>query len=61
MTKCPPFVKLPALCRVKQLAGQDGHLSKDAFIKHLKSSNFFLKSFDENNDGFVSEVSKNTM
>jgi hypothetical protein len=51
-------VKPSALCRVTQLAGQDGNLSKEAFINHLKSSNFFLKSFDKNKDGYVSEVSE---
>ena len=45
---------------MNQLAGEDGNLSKDVFIKHLKSSNFFLKSFDKNKDGFVSEVSENS-
>ena len=31
-------------------------MSKRDFIKHLKSSNFFLKSFDKNKDGVLTEV-----
>ena len=31
-------------------------MSKRDFSKHLKSSNFFLKSFDKNKDGVITEV-----
>ena len=41
---------------MKKLAGEDQHLSKKDFIKHLKTSNFFMKSFDKNKDGVVTEV-----
>ena len=42
--------------RVRQLAGEDGHISKQDFIKHLKYSKYFLKSFDKNDDGILTEV-----
>ena len=43
-------------CRVHKIAGADGTLKKDEFIKILRSSNYFLKTFDKNQDGIVSEV-----
>jgi len=46
--------------RVVKLAGTDGTLSKDQFIKILRSSNFFLKTFDKNSDGIVSETEMTT-
>jgi len=46
--------------RVIKLAGSDGTLSKDQFIKILRSSNFFLKTFDKNSDGIVSETEMTT-
>ena len=38
------------------MAGEDGNLTKENFVKILKSSDFFLKSFDKNKDGVVTEV-----
>jgi len=46
--------------RVVKLAGSDGTLSKDQFIKILRSSNVFLKTFDKNSDGIVSETEMTT-
>ena len=43
--------------RVIKLAGEDGNLTKENFVKIVKSSDFFMKSFDENKDGVVTEVS----
>ena len=43
--------------RVIRLAGDDGNLTKESFIKILKSSDFFMKAFDKNKDGIVTEVS----
>ena len=40
-----------------KLAGEDGNLTKENFVKILKSSDFFMKSFDKNKDGVVTEVS----
>ena len=37
--------------RVIRLAGDDGNLTKESFIKILKSSDFFMKAFDKNKDG----------
>ena len=42
--------------RVIRLAGDDGNLTKESFIKILKSSDFFMKAFDKNKDGIVTEV-----
>ena len=42
--------------RVHKIAGDSGTLKKDEFIKILRSSNYFLKTFDKNQDGIVSEV-----
>lgn len=42
--------------RVHKLVGPDGLLKKDEFIKILQSSNFFMKTFDKNQDGIVTEV-----
>ena len=39
------------------MAGEEGNLTKENFIRILKSSDFFLKSFDKNNDRIVSQVS----
>lgn len=44
------------VCRVHKLVGPDGLLKKDDFIKILQSSNFFMKTFDKNQDGIVTEV-----
>ena len=43
-------------CRVIRLAGNNGTLTKGTFIKILKSSDFFMKAFDKNKDGIVTEV-----
>ena len=42
--------------RVIRLAGEDGILSKDKFVKIVQGSDFFMKSFDKNKDGEVTEV-----
>jgi len=42
--------------RVIRLAGDDGNLTKESFIKILKSSDFFMKAFDKNKDGIVTET-----
>lgn len=42
--------------RVVKLAGDDGMLTKENFFKIVQGSDFFLKSFDKNNDGEVTEV-----
>ena len=42
--------------RVVRLAGDDGLLTKENFFKIVQGSDFFLKSFDKNNDGEVTEV-----
>ena len=44
--------------RVVKLAGDDGMLTKENFFKIVQGSDFFLKSFDKNNDGEVTEVRK---
>ena len=36
--------------RVIHLAGENGTLSKDKFVKIVQGSDFFIKSFDKNND-----------
>lgn len=46
--------------RVHKIAGADGTLKKDEFIKILRSSNYFLKTFDKNQDGIVSETEMTT-
>ena len=46
------------LCRAYQFAGEDGCLTKKNFIKILRSSDLFMKSFDKNKDGVVTEVNK---
>ena len=42
--------------RVHKVVGPDGLLKKDDFIRILQSSNFFMKTFDKNQDGIVTEV-----
>ena len=42
--------------RAYQFAGEDGCLTKKNFIKILRSSDLFMKSFDKNKDGVVTEV-----
>jgi len=42
--------------RVIKLAGEDGNLTKENFVKILKTSDFFMKSFDKNKDGVVTET-----
>ena len=44
--------------RVVRLAGDDGLLTKENFFKIVQGSDFFLKSFDKNNDGEVTEVTE---
>lgn len=44
------------LFRVIRLAGEDGNLTKENFTKILRSSDLFLKAFDKNKDGIVTEV-----
>ena len=39
-----------------KMAGEDGTLTKENFIKILRSSDLFLKAFDKNKDGIVTEV-----
>ena len=39
-----------------RLAGEDGTLTKENFVKVVRGSDFFLKSFDKNKDGEVTEV-----
>ena len=51
----PRKVIIPS-CRAYQFAGEDGCLSKKNFIKILRSSDLFMKSFDKNRDGVVTEV-----
>ena len=54
------FLELPKYMniffRAYQFAGEDGCLSKKNFIKILRSSDLFMKSFDKNKDGVVTEV-----
>ena len=45
--------------RLIRLAGEDGTLSKNKFVKIVQGSDFFMKSFDKNKDGEVTQV-KNT-
>ena len=47
--------------RVVKLAGEDGMLTKENFFKIVQGSDFFLKSFDKNNDGEVTEVGRRNM
>ena len=42
--------------RVMKMAREDGTLTKENFIKILRSSDLFLKAFDKNKDGIVTEV-----
>jgi len=42
--------------RVMKMAGEDGTLTKENFIKILRSSDLFLKAFDKNKDGIVTET-----
>lgn len=42
--------------RVIRLAGEDGTLNKENFVKIVRGSDFFLKSFDKNKDGEVTET-----
>ena len=42
--------------RVMKMAGEEGTLTKENFIKILRSSDLFLKAFDKNKDGIVTEV-----
>ena len=44
--------------RAYQFAGEDGCLTKKNFIKILRSSDLFMKSFDKNKDGVVTEVAE---
>ena len=37
-----------------KMAGEDGTLTKENFIKILRSSDLFLKAFDKNKDGNIS-------
>jgi len=46
--------------RVHKIAGPDGTLKKDEFIKILQGSNYFLKTFDKNQDGIVTETEMTT-
>ena len=39
-----------------KMAGEDGTLTKENFTKILRSSDMFLKAFDKNKDGIVTEV-----
>ena len=39
-----------------KMAREDGTLTKENFIKILRSSDLFLKAFDKNKDGIVTEV-----
>ena len=39
--------------RVMKMAGEEGTLTKENFIKILRSSDLFLKAFDKNKDGIV--------
>ena len=39
-----------------KMAGEDGTLTKENFTKILRSSDMFLKAFDKNRDGIVTEV-----
>ena len=55
--KFSKHVKFEIYERVHKLVGPDGLLKKDEFIKILQSSNFFMKTFDKNQDGIVTEVS----
>ena len=48
--------KMSLLFRVHKVVGPDGLLKKDDFIKIIQSSNFFMKTFDKNQDGIVTEV-----
>ena len=41
---------------VIKMAGEDGTLTKENFTKILRSSDMFLKAFDKNKDGIVTEV-----
>ena len=41
---------------VMKMAGEDGTLTKENFTKILRSSDMFLKAFDKNRDGIVTEV-----
>ena len=50
------FSKISLLFRVHKVVGPDGLLKKDDFIKIIQSSNFFMKTFDKNQDGIVTEV-----
>ena len=54
--KFSKHVKVEIYGRVHKLVGPDGLLKKDEFIKILQSSNFFMKTFDKNQDGIVTEV-----
>ena len=42
--------------RVVRMAGEDGTLTKENFTKILRSSDLFMKTFDKNKDGIVTEV-----
>ena len=50
------FSTILLLFRVHKVVGPDGLLKKDDFIKIIQSSNFFMKTFDKNQDGIVTEV-----
>jgi hypothetical protein len=42
--------------RVISLAGEDGNLTQRNFVRIVRGSDFFMKSFDKNKDGEVTEV-----
>ena len=50
------FTRNYVFFRAYQFAGEDGCLTKKNFIKILRSSDLFMKSFDKNKDGVVTEV-----
>ena len=52
------FTRNYVFFRAYQFAGEDGCLTKKNFIKILRSSDLFMKSFDKNKDGVVTEVNK---
>ena len=43
-------------CPAQLSSQEDGLLTKENFFKIVQGSDFFLKSFDKNNDGEVTEV-----
>jgi hypothetical protein len=51
-------IKCHDVRRVEKLASGSGTITKHDFIKLLKSSELFMKTFDKNRDGIVTEVSE---